>query len=281
MRQIALAAHNYESANGHFPPGIRTRDFDPSDSGSVNAALAQHGLNFSATLLPFLEQEVQWNPINNLINRFGIIRWWEGGGGTDHAQTILPVFLCPSDVLGDINTIRANDHAKSNYVGVCGNRLFSDLQQINNISEIDDNRSGNLTTNLQRLNLDFPGIFYVNSEVTFAQISDGSSNTFMIGERDGAVLGQFTRGAATWTGANRAQWMNQCLGPTSRDPGFTINSSTDNGTTRWYPFASQHPGGANFSRADGSTQFVNDSISGAVYEAFGTKGGGEVIPDDF
>jgi len=156
MRQMALAAHNYESAHMHFPSGMRSRDFDPSDEGSVNAALSQHGLNYTAILTPFLEQEPQWSMLNNLIQTHGIIRWWEGGGGTDHAQTILPIFICPSCPLGEINTVRANNHAKSNYVGVCGNRLFSDLQQINNVSEVDDNRSGDLTTPLQRLNLDFP-----------------------------------------------------------------------------------------------------------------------------
>ena len=82
-------------------------------------------------------------------------------------------------------------------------------------------------------------------------------------------------------GGNRAQWMNQCLGPTSRDPDFTINSTTDDRTFRWYPFASQHPGGANFSRADGSTQFVMNEISGEVYEAFGTKAGREVTDNNF
>ena len=281
MRQMALAALNYESAHMHLPSGIRTRNFDPNDEASATTALEEHGLNFTAIMLPFLEQEVQWNALDTLIELHGVIRWWEGGGGTDHAQTVIPVFICPSCPLTDINTVRSNDHAKSNYVGVCGNRLTVDLQRISNLSQIFDNQSGAVTTNRQRIALDFPGCFYVNSEVSFAEISDGQSNTFMIGERDGVDLGNNTRGASTWTGANRSQWMNQCLGPTSRVVDFTINTTSDNSSAKWYPFASQHPGGANFSRADGSTQFVTDTISGTVYEAFGTKAGNEVVADDF
>ena len=281
MRQITLSAHNYESAHMHFPAGIRTRDFDTADEDSQMEALTEHGLNFTATLLPFLDQTSQGSAIDQMIRRFGIIRWWEGG--TDHAQTVLSFFLCPSDVLGDVNTVRPNDHAKSNYVGVCGNILERDLLGYNDISEFDDNRSGDISSPLRKLNAKFPGILFVNSAVEMGEIIDGTSNTFIMGERDGVLLedGNFTRGAATWTGTNQAHWMNQCLGPTSREPRFTINSTIDDGTARWYPFASQHPNGANFSRADGSTAFVPDTIDGEVYEAFGTKAGGETPPDDF
>lgn len=283
MRQMALAAANYESAHMHFPNGIRTRNFNPNDESSVSTALAEHGLNFTAIMLPFLEQEVQWDSLDRLIEIHGIIRWWEGGGGTDHAQTIIPVFICPSCPLTEVNTVRSNNHAKSNYVGVCGNVLVTDLQNVRRLSQVfgDVDVDSEINTNRERIALDFPGIFYVNSEVTFSQISDGASNTFMIGERDGVDLGDNIRGASTWTGANRSQWMNQCLGPTSRVIDFTINTTSDNSNGKWYPFASQHPGGANFSRADGSTAFVTDTISGTVYEAFGTKAGNEVVPDDF
>ena len=130
--------------------------------------------------------------------------------------------------------------------------------------------------------MQFPGILYVNSEVGFGDITDGTTNTFVVGERDGAPLSpQFTRAASTWCGANKAQWMNQVLGPTTSNPQHTLNSTDASGvSSQWYAFSSLHPGGANFGRADGSVEFVSDTIDGDVYEAMGTKAGGEVLSLD-
>lgn len=282
MRQMTLAALNYESAHMAFPPGMKSRDLDYHSS---DAALFSHGLNWSCIILPFVEQSATFDSINELSDQQRTPRWWGGSPWTDHAKVVFSLFHCPSDVMGEFNTVRANSHAKSNYVGVLGHRLDRDLNQITDYSQFAVNQSGPISTHDQRVQLRFPGILYFNSKVSFGQISDGTSNTFIVGERDGAPMGvdgggtNRIRGAATWCGANRAGWLNQCLGPTSSDPRFTINSSVIGNTERWYAFTSQHPAGANFGRADGSVEFVSETINGAVYEAMGTKAGGE--PDVF
>lgn len=279
MRQMTLAMLNYESAHMHFPEGLKSRDLTIHDP---NSAIFQHGLNWSCIILPFLEEESQFTIISDLSDRLRQPRWWGGSPWTDHAKQVFPVFLCPSDVMGEVNTVRANDHSKSNYVGVLGPRLDRDLNQITDYSQFTLNQTGSVSTHAERFALNFPGILYSNSNVKMGEITDGTSNTLIIGERDGAPMGVDSggtnriRGAATWCGANRAGWLNQCLGPTSSDPRFTINSTVVGNTERWYAFTSQHPAGCNFGRADGSVEFVSETISGDVYEAMGTKGGGEV-----
>ena len=282
MRQMALGMHNYESSFERFPPGMLSRNLN---NFSANDALFNHALNWGTIILPQIELQNQYDPVFELSNRLNQPRWWVGGGGTDHAQTPHGLFLCPSDTLGEINTVRANDHAKSNYVGILGDRLARDLNQVTNLDQISTTQSGTVSTDEQRVALEFPGVLFLNSETTFAKIRDGASSTFLLSERDGAFMGidsggtSRTRGASTWCGANRGGWLNQCLAPTTSDPSHTINSAAIGNIERWYAVSSQHPGGANFARADGSTEVIADTISGFAYEALGTKNGGEVVGD--
>ena len=283
MRQLALSMHNYESAHMHFPHGMQSRDLSTHDAGDT---LFRHGLNFGSIILPFVEQNAQQQFIRELSQNFTVPRWWGGDPWVDHALTPLAVFVCPSCPMGELNNVRANSHAKSNYVGICGHKLDRDLNQITDLIQVTDN-PGPVSSPEAQFGIEFPGILFVNSETTFGQITDGSSNTFLLSERDGNFMGidedgvSRTRGASTWCGANRVGWMNQCLAATDINPLHTLNSTSVGNSQRWYAVSSQHPGGANFARADGSVFFVADSISGATYQGMGTKAGGEVIPADF
>lgn len=280
MRQMSVAMLNHESAHQHFPPGIKTN------------ALRGRGLNWSSFILPFVEQITIYDILSEQSNNFASPNW-VGAGHSDTAEEILPIFLCPSDEMEERNTVRgrtpggAQQHGKSNYVGVLGPRLSNDYASVTNFSEISIDRTGPIA---DKLTVNFPGILYINSEVTFGEISDGSSNTFVVGERDGVSFPRefFSNGtslvrqrsAATWCGAVFSQGLHQCLGPTSDEPEFTLNSVVTTRFARQNPFASLHPGGANFGRADGSVEFIAETISGRLYQEMGTKAGGEVLVDN-
>jgi hypothetical protein len=123
------------------------------------------------------------------------------------------------------------------------------------------------------------GVMLPGEPTKGSQISDGTSNTLMIGERSGlaAIMdsaapnyGSAPR-AAYWTGSIRARWANSTLSNVRNDAGFLINGTNAYGTS------SMHTGGGHFARADGSTAFVNDSIDGTVWEALGTRGGDDNV----
>ena len=99
MRQLALAMHNYESSNMHFPPGIHSRD---PNLYTTNEVLNTHGFNWSAIILPFVEQNSQFDILGRLSMNFVEPKWWgtlpgvNGGAWKDHAKAELGLFVCPS-----------------------------------------------------------------------------------------------------------------------------------------------------------------------------------------
>ena len=294
MRQMSIGMLNYESANGHFPPGI------------IGDNRATNGINWSAIILPFVEQEALFDRLQQQTDNFTTFRstnqnfptiWTDENGDT--ATEILPIYHCPSDEMGDVNPVRPSSgfgffdcHGKSNYVGVIGPRAQGNTLTIGseNSPNIDDlnkiftDRSGpipgesDFDRNEALFEIELPGMLFINSEVSFGEVADGASNTFLIGERDGGFIEDGEqRGAAVWCGANNSIWFSNCLGPTDDNTEFTLNSVSTEFGSRNVAFSSLHPGGANFGRADGSIEFVSETINPDLYLGMGTKAGGEVL----
>jgi prepilin-type processing-associated H-X9-DG protein len=129
---------------------------------------------------------------------------------------------------------------------------------------------------------DDTGIFYRNSKTRIGDITDGTSNTMMVGERASRIA------YSSWTGALTGCIVQPnspttygfgtaavlCLGHT----GYAADGETPNNTLNFVEdFSSQHSGGVNFLFADGTVRFIPNSIDPAVWEALGTRAGGEPI----
>jgi len=290
MRQLAIAMHNYESANSHFPPGIKPIDLSLSCATDM---MEENSFNWSAIILPFVELKSQHDILARLSDNFRRPRWLgvlpdvNGGELTDHAMAELGLFVCPSCPMAPINNKRggiSGGHAKSNYVGVIGPKLEEvHLNNIENYLQITLDREGDINHNEERIRLKFPGILFFNSKIGFGEIPDGTSNTFLLGERDGRILGtdesgrEFQRAASTWCGAIESRKLNTCLGPTSGEDRWTLNSTALGYWEQFIPLSSSHPSGANFARADGSVVYVSDGVDGRTFEAMGTRASGEVV----
>jgi prepilin-type N-terminal cleavage/methylation domain-containing protein/prepilin-type processing-associated H-X9-DG protein len=233
LKQLGLALHNYHDRNNAFPPGY----LSGVTSGGVDTG---PGWGWGAFLLPDVEQD----------NLYRTIRFDRDIRDTLNAAPRvqgLAVFRCPSDQRIDtFSPVDAGGNpvttvAHGNYVAVFGS------------NEIEDNPGlGN-------------GMFYRNSRIRFADLTDGTSHTLAVGERSSNLA------KATWTGsvtgAEEAQAL--VLGTADHPPNDPHAHTED--------FWSRHASGVNFLLGDGSVQSLNNSINPAVYAALATRAGGEPV----
>ena len=172
MRQMTLGMLSYESAHQSFPPGVK---------GNGLGALFP-GLNWGSFILPFLEQNTLHDILSEQSNNFSDPNWADTENG-DTAIIVLPIFLCPSDDSDERNRDRFSSprdlpggafgtfHARSNYIGVLGPRLKDDFPRVDDFDDISFTESGPIG---DLFTLELPGILFLNSEVTFGEISDGA-----------------------------------------------------------------------------------------------------------
>jgi prepilin-type N-terminal cleavage/methylation domain-containing protein/prepilin-type processing-associated H-X9-DG protein len=254
LKQIAIGLHAYHDVYMQFPPGYS------------NATTGQNtSWAWSALVLPFIEQKNVFDALNPL-NRTLQAAYQDAAVGRPALLTPISVYVCPSDTnpAGAVND----------------NRKFTGLGSPSPASLSISNYVGNYGCNGQ-------GVF-TTDKVRIADITDGTSNTFMVGERKSGG-GCW---AGLWAGKDDTQGspvnFQALVGYTSyrMQDGYT-----DTGvTTAYVAFSSQHPTGCNFALCDGSVRFVNQSISyhyettppyTATYSKLGDRNDGGVLGADW
>jgi prepilin-type N-terminal cleavage/methylation domain-containing protein/prepilin-type processing-associated H-X9-DG protein len=298
MKQIGLALHNYVSSIGVFPPGY-VSSLDPTVRDACNQdAENQHGVDlgtgwaWGSMILPYMEQQPLYNSINfNLSVAFH--------QNDTCSLTALSVYLCPSDTGPSTIPVFADPPdpanpgsfsaqnivdtlSRGNYVGMYG--IGEVCAQSGAIDAPNNNGAGPLGQHA--------GMFYRNSRVSFADVTDGTSNTITVGERSHnlSYVTWVARSIDGWLGKTSPieggtdqfnpspeECWTQILGPVGLEDGTrTINNPEAHVEDYW----SRHAGGANFLFADGSVKFLKSSINPIPWQALATRAFGEVISSD-
>jgi prepilin-type N-terminal cleavage/methylation domain-containing protein/prepilin-type processing-associated H-X9-DG protein len=271
LKQLALAAHNFHDSRGRFPPGL----VPVSQNGTPLAGRT----TLFVELLPFLEQD-------NLYRRWDFTNYSNNlaGGAEATAARVLKVLLCPSDSLEYPPLVY-----QANFVGQWswGNGTYSVGCYGGNAGTVGFTF---LTAPPSR-----DGVFFDYSHVRIADITDGTSSTFLFGERshrdanfDSLTL-QFdptTYPLSSWGAWASAAWDWTSMGDVTLSAAEPINwlvpalSAPGDFSWEWQrlcAFGSGHPGGANFAFADGSVRFLSDSTPLAQLQALSTRAGAEVV----
>jgi prepilin-type N-terminal cleavage/methylation domain-containing protein/prepilin-type processing-associated H-X9-DG protein len=302
LKQLGLAMHNYEGAIGHLPPAFA------NTTPAAWAGLPPYFFSWSALAMlnPYLEQTNIYNmmdltqpiympspPYNiSTANQFAV-------------QQVVKLFLCPSDKMqpvanpGDygVPTIGPTNYAVCVGTGATnGGPPFG-----------------------SPLNSD--GMFMAGQGFRITDIADGSSNTAMMSESllgDGpenaggplpAVPQAIQRvyaytgfgtplsdaacaGASTWNVSNRRGFMwasgemrcgsyNHYYPPNPNIYDCVTNDLTTITSMAFRAARSLHTGGVNVLFGDGSTRFINQSVSLTTWRALATRSGGDLPGSDY
>ncbi len=312
IKQVTLAAHNFQSAHGHFP----VNQVGPGMSNS-NGTYSTGYYSWMVPLLTFIEQDNLYNQFDLSINN---------GDGDDYkvsdthpnalaVNTLVDTFLCPSDTPNLTNAVilGSANPAPSNYVGNSGWPSYS--TGVNGERATPGSFNGVIALVHPSADIAWHG----SGKVGFDSIRDGSSNTAMISER---LIQQGNSGAAISSGDRRLKslhilerfetqesiidqmtsshthvfesahigrsWSSgwPLVAPIFlgvQTPNLEIghyNTSVDEGDFVIAP-SSNHPGGVNLSMSDGSVRFVSDTVSKEVWWAVGSRNDGLVESLDF
>jgi prepilin-type N-terminal cleavage/methylation domain-containing protein/prepilin-type processing-associated H-X9-DG protein len=256
LKQIGLALHGYHDSIGTFPPAYVDGNTNPNSDATMDVG---PGWGWASMILPYVEQGNVYNQIN----------FSQTIGTTPVCQTVLPMFLCPSDQkLPTFQVYNTNvTVAQGNYVG-CNGTLETSPYVGNNT-----------------------GLFLRNKRYRIADVTDGLSETIIVGERS------TDHSLSTWAGAVPGGLVPalQAPGPPPNDPNSQAELAqalvVAHGNKTHVPsadlpiwdadtFYSKHTGkGANFLYGDGSVHFLTSGIDGITYEHLCTIAGGEAIGD--
>jgi len=286
LKQIGLAIANYESANGAFPIGTQ--------NGSDNAALCGlgqgSGYSLFASILGTMEQQSIYNAINFSIPPGGHTFAGPWGtvdaGAVNHTGLIARInsYVCPSDSDQQPLTTSTNAYSQSSYAGSAG--TFDIWHWWCGCPVQVGGRSCQGSKQIAG-----DGIFFGNRSVRMQEITDGTSNTFAVGETS-----RFQPDPDSWCNEwTRCLYFGSSVANSTRPQGLASTVATINAAfmpgdyslidgaglpvtgecDSWlwmqvgydgrqigqYGFRSFHPGGANFLFCDGSVHFIKQSIS--------------------
>jgi prepilin-type N-terminal cleavage/methylation domain-containing protein/prepilin-type processing-associated H-X9-DG protein len=283
LHQIVLAAHNYESANSSFPPGLNVSPNVKGNAYVWDPPYAGPYVGLMAYLLPYMEQNNIYNQIPSTLfdpkttagawgysyppfdyNTPGGVPPGNPPNGTGYlkvADARIKSYLCPSDNAQDAATTLgvidgasfyppSTSHVYVDYVYDWPN-FGHEMGATNYLGvggaygKVDGSDAANAQW------LPFTGIFYMSSATKITAISDGTSNTVAFGEYTGTHINGTREFRVSWMGAG---WLVTRFGLA---PIYNADGSTGGNDYTWRQFSSKHAAVVNFAFADGSVRPIS------------------------
>lgn len=250
MKQLILGLHNYNDTYQRFPPGGTGSN---SNVGTLTWSPTAN-LSFRIRMLQFIEQGNLYDKANWTVN-YDVAPYT-----TDFNPVRINAFLCPSGPIVEATSGPAGP--TSHYYGVMGPKgQVTGAASGTNYQEQGSATHGNIA---------LQGCLYANSKTRLADIIDGTSNTLVVGEISWNKANCYRVWTRGWDGNAMASCKN-VLNPINQVPYNNSNNFNE------VSFSSQHPGGCNFSKGDGSVSFISQTIDMPTYRALASRNGSEAV----
>jgi len=248
LKQIGVAMHNYHDTNKVLPAGFIYR----TPAGNPD-------WGWAVFIMPFMEMDALYKDAD--VGTTQLIQYYSATATAEQRaflQTVIPAYRCPSDVAKPLNNLcrfgAQNpphfDLATANYVGSSG-------------------------TGTNAGTTDAGGLLYGNSYRNFRDVLDGTSSTFLAGERGASHY------SAVWAGVGRNDsYGNEGTARTLFRAGFIINwdyVASGHPENQAKGLASFHPGGVNMLMGDASVRFVSQSTNSALMQYLGNRADGNAV----
>ena len=265
LKQLGLALHNYHDVFGAFPKGLAW------NSSNDYYSFPRSGWNYH--IFPFIEQDNVFKllPQPDAAN-YQWFPWWskEAFDPNGPTRVVIKTFLCPSD--GGILTESQpwGVFTMGNYHAFFGGANLGEARAI----------SGSRR-----------GAFGVNYGARIQDMTDGTSNTMIIGEYLRSLGKSNDQRGSVWGDQPGYGHIYAQLSPNTTSPdliyiGWCDNEPAqnlpcidgDSGSNNTAASRSRHTGGVNVVFGDASVHFMSQNVNIAVWQALVTIAGGEVIP---
>uniref|UniRef100_A0A7C4QMC2 DUF1559 domain-containing protein n=1 Tax=Schlesneria paludicola TaxID=360056 RepID=A0A7C4QMC2_9PLAN len=286
LHQLVIAMHNYESSHRVFPPGliapglnceqpvvamfpepfvVPVRQFTPAGATPappvvISSWQYSNLWGWHAMILPQIDQgtiQLSYAPVGKFYDNCNSMG---ASPNLQYLRSNIPTYVCPSAPLPNSRPVlQTNPPLPVGYANYRGN-LGTLVWDPNNQQWLGGNN----------------GVLYVNSAVTFRDVTDGTTTTVMLGD---SYFGFWGDGDSCCVGVaapqDRAAAGENVVGDAFTD-GYWISST--NGNHR-FSFSSYHGDVIPFAMVDASTKTISKNIDRNVFMALMTRNGRENIAD--
>jgi len=278
LKQIGLALHNYHDVHNGFPIGNRNY---------LAGEGADWGQSWWVGVLPYMDQQALYEGINQEIPNSGYV-----GNAAYLASKLFPARLCPSSPMTEYETTPHNGGgpiAVSHYTGIAGS--YPDPRNPSrNITTTEGGGQGILSRG---------GILYYKSKIKIKDITDGTTNTIIVGEQSDwcveTATGQQRIAIHSWPhgmfmGSPGHGWRQFNTATLRHRPGYkqaegghnhhgcpTTGVCGNAGVNN--PIQSAHSAGVHVLLADGGVPFISENLDINIWLALGTRDDGLELGD--
>jgi prepilin-type N-terminal cleavage/methylation domain-containing protein/prepilin-type processing-associated H-X9-DG protein len=278
LHQIGLALHNYHDANNSFPPG-----------GVTNGPCCgtQSGATWTIYILPYFEQD-------NLYKQYDFTKTNESPANAFVRTQFVKPYNCPSDPNTNKLIVPASGpgadngllYATGSYRAVAGmtdgtNWFDAECGRVSPLGWRGVLHSTSDPNSPPAFPKNYTAPPYGKERI--ASITDGTSNTLMVGEyTTRTTSSRTTFWAYTYTSYNQSEIVlppqtRQLLSDYDACSAIVIPGFTNGNNPCKRGFASFHSGGINFCFADGSVHFISTNVDMLQLGYMATIAGGEVV----